>query len=407
MAVEIAVRLVRERNSVRRQRIELQIRSRFPEELLHNGVNLIERDIGNIRFIVIDEIFRIRGRLNAELRERVVYGRVGRIGAVLPFAPAILLFFVGPDLAANNLGGLGTFVLQEPGLRAVERVRVDLLIAFLSEFKPSRDQRGQMRRRMFAHSVEPAPASVAVLHGEEFRDAVGGHFAHSVDVKDRLLEPIDAPPLFRALLRVAEFLRVEIRLLLLQFGKVDARVHERFLRYDGRQEPIERLLRAAVRIVRKVGERVENGARERRREPNREFRRFRTAFFRNGQRKGRFANALFAVLFRFVLIGGGYGSGDGELLLDSVFLDGQGILNRVRLFVGERLHHERRDAGRVGAHAPVDARFAVGGRNDRLSRLDAVEERELRGRLFRIVSRKFKRDLDFLLGSEVVVHVRR
>ena len=128
------------------------------------------------------------------------------------------------------------------------------------------DNGGRVRPRVLAPAGEPAPATVAALHFREPFEAALHNCGDFGFVKDRVA--IEAFPAFRAFHIVADFLSVQVRPLLLDRLQIETHVSQDALRDDGRQEAVERLLGAAIRVIDEIRQRIDHRPSQRRRVPH-------------------------------------------------------------------------------------------------------------------------------------------
>ena len=217
-----------------------------------------------------------------------------------------------------------------------------------------------MRLGMFAPAGEPAPAAVGKLH---FGEVLHSRLHHAGDlgiVEDRiLLEPL---PTGGSHGRVAELLGIEIGPFLLDLRQVEVHPLENALHDDRRQEPIECAICRVVRIADEIGQRVDERGRQAGRITDFQERIVHPPPF--GDRdleRGR-------VFVRTDRAGIGLG------FEHAVHADGEMHLDRVGLFVGERLHADDGLALCRRLHPPIDPRLAAGRHFDGL--FARVERRE-------------------------------
>jgi hypothetical protein len=147
--------------------------------------------------------------------------------------------------------------------------------------QPANDGCRHVRGRVFAPTAEPAPAAVGKLHFCEPVDASLHHLVQLGFVEHGIA--IESLPSLRASLVVANLLGVEVRPLLLDFFKIHLHPLQRLLRDDRRQEPIERLLRAAIREIGQIGQGVQHGAGQRGRVPHFQARLLGTPLLRHSE----------------------------------------------------------------------------------------------------------------------------
>ena len=174
----------------------------------------------------------------------------------------------------------------------------------------------------------------------------GGHLRHLGLVEDRVVL-VTLPPL-GPLAGVAEFLGVEVGVLVPDRLQVDAQVDQDFLGDDRRQEPVECLLGAAVGIIGEVGQGVDQGAGQGRGVPHLEPRLLRLALGRDAEDD-----------LGLVLIGPDR-AGEGFRLEHAVDVGREGHLGGVGFLVGQRLHPDDRLAFMGDLHPPVDPVLASG-----------------------------------------------
>ena len=120
--------------------------------------------------------------------------------------------------------------------------------------------------RQFAIAGKPAPAAVSELHVGQALMPAPAIFVDLGRVEDRVVL-VTLPPL-GPLARVANLLGVQVGVLVADRLQVEPEVDQNLLRDDRGQKPIQRLLGAAIGIVGKVGEGVDQGAGQGGRVPN-------------------------------------------------------------------------------------------------------------------------------------------
>ena len=329
--------------------------SSVPEKLFHHREGTLEgrARLGQLALLIVDEGAVKRARQTPTFDERAIYKRVDVICGGFPRIPLrrIFLLLFRQDAAAQNLINLDAFVVEKPFGGAFNGRVVHLAIALLRKVEPSSYQRGDMRGGVAAS--EPSPTSVGILTRRQRVDASFNHAIHLFRIKDGVLLR-RAFPLPSASRRVSEFLRVQVRPLRPDRLKIKTKIAERLTRDRRWKEPIQRLLNAPVRIVREIRNRVKNRAREGRRISQRQGRGIFATLRRNVDRRRDFSNEIL-VLARLARSH----SGEGDLFVDSVFVNRQRFLDRVRLSRRERLHEEI-DLSRLRRFdAPVDALGAV------------------------------------------------
>ena len=310
------------------------------------------------------------------------------VGALLPAGLLRLLLGVADEQ------GLGDLVALEPIHAALDHVGQQRHVAGAGDLKPVDNVRGGVRPGLLAPAAEPAPAAVGALHAGQAADAVLHHLVEGGLVEDRLLDPgggaahvaAGVGPVSGARGVVADLLRVEVGPLLLDFLEVQPHLQEDLLRDDRGQEAVERLLGAAVGIIRQVRQRVHHRAGERGRPADFEPRLLRPAFDGDADRDER------ALLLR------PDDSGEALGLEHAVDVHEELHLHRVGFLVGERLHADDGLAGLGGLDAPVHA--LLGGRLDG----DGLRERVVHRA--EAVARKLERHADPFLLLEEVMDVR-
>ena len=152
-------------------------------------------------------------------------------------------------------------IVLEPFDAAFQDAGDERDVVLLGDLQAVDDGGGRVRRRLFAPAAEPAPAAVGELHFLQPVDA-GLHDLRQLGLVEDGIRVVSLPA-FGAVGGVADFLGVEVRALLLNRFEVELHPQQRLLRDDGRQEAVERLLGAAVRIIDEVGQGVDHRAGER------------------------------------------------------------------------------------------------------------------------------------------------
>ena len=258
------------------------------------------------------------------------------------------------QLQPADLLGLVAF---QPLDAAVVGIGIDLDIAELGDLEAADHPGGGVRRRVFAVAGEPAPAAIGTLHVLQLLRPFLDHIVEEALVEDRrFLVAVAIPveeiamlvtPLLDPLLVVADLLGIEVRGLGLERLEIDAGLLQHLAGDRGREELVEGLLGAAIRIFDQVRQRIQHGPGQGRGPADLEAALFRTAVDRDGELDlaGRIARP--------------HRQAPGFSLEHAVDDDREGHLHGIGIALGERLHPDDHFAFPDRLHLPVDPFLAA------------------------------------------------
>ena len=137
----------------------------------------------------------------------------------------------------------------QPGQSAFQNVRQQGQASLPGRLQSVDHGGGRVRIRSLALAGKPSPAPIAVLHVGKFLQTVANQGAVFSIVENAIADPLVFLPLLGPILGDANFLGVEIHPLFLDGLEVEAHVEQHFVSDDHGNEPIQRLLRAAVGVI--------------------------------------------------------------------------------------------------------------------------------------------------------------
>ena len=214
---------------------------------------------------------------------------------------------------------------------------------------------GGVRRRVLAPAGEPAPAAVGKLHIHKPVNAFLDHVADFILVEHRVA--VVMFPLLGTISIFSDFLRIQVRPFFFYLFQIELHVQKDLLRNYRRQKPIQRLLRAAIRVIDHIRQGIDHCPGQRGRISHLEPRLLWPALFRHVKCE------LAAFVFR---------SNDAGVRIHfqhPVDIAGEFLLHGVRFLVGHGFHTHYGLAFVEHFYAPIYPGFGVGINLDRLGQI--------------------------------------
>ena len=244
-----------------------------------------------------------------------------------------------PRLRRGIVLELDEFLVEEVQ-PAIQHAAADVAARILRQREAPHDIRRHVR--IAVAILPPAPAAVAVL---EIVEAVEAGFHHLVQLRE-IVRGIGRIRPMRRMGNIRQRGRLNSAK---QFPgdrlRLQSQIFERLRHDDGGQEPAHRLLRAAVRIIREVRQRIQHRHRDARRDLHVQRRRTFAALLRQIEFQRRRIAPHLARL--------------ADELLDAVFVHDELFFHRVHEFSAACFDANANVARHFGFRGPVNAAFAV------------------------------------------------
>ena len=127
------------------------------------------------------------------------------------------------------------------------------------DMQPVQNNRRDVLGRL-ATTGKPTPAAVCISHGLQTLESGAGHAFHFGLVKNRLLWfafAVEALPALSSLLCITDLLCIQVHSLVTHGLQIHSEILQHSERDHRRHKAVQRLLRATIRVVRQIRERID------------------------------------------------------------------------------------------------------------------------------------------------------